>query len=52
MDKKSNKELALDATIEFTKSWNSAQNTRPMKTTDFVDTLNLIYDALCKLDND
>ncbi|HJC91628.1 MAG TPA: hypothetical protein H9695_11775 [Candidatus Mediterraneibacter excrementigallinarum] len=50
MDKKDNKELALEAAIEFTKSWNSASNTVAMKTTDFVDTLNLIYDAICKLD--
>ena len=50
MDKKTNKELALEAAIEFTKSWNSANNTRAMQSKDFVDTLNLIYDAICKLD--
>lgn len=49
MDRKNNKELALEATIEFTKTWNSASHTQAMKASDFIETLNLFYEALCKL---
>lgn len=50
MENKSNKELAIDAALEYTKSWNSAERTQPLKSTDFVNILSLIYDAICKLD--
>lgn len=51
MEQKSNKELAIEATIEYTKSWNSAHNTNPMRTDDFVNCLTAIYKAICALDN-
>lgn len=50
MESKSNKELAIEAAIEYTKSWNSADHTHPLKPDEFVDIMNLIYDAICKLD--
>lgn len=50
MDSKSNKELAVEAALEYTKSWNSAERTTAMKTDDFIYALNAIYDAICKLD--
>lgn len=52
MEQKSNKELAVEVAIEYTKSWNSANNTSAMKTNDFVNALKLIYEAICSLDND
>lgn len=51
MEQKSNKELAIEATIEFTKSWNSAPNTTAMRANDFVNCLTAIYKAICALDN-
>ncbi len=50
MENKSNKELAIEVTIEFMKSWNSAANTQATKPNEFIDILNLFYDAICKLD--
>lgn len=52
MEHKSNKELAIEAAIEFTKSWNSASSTVAMKTNDFIDALKAIYSAICSFDND
>lgn len=50
MEYKSNKELAIDVAIEFMKSWNSTSNTEVTKPNEFVDILNIFYDAICKLD--
>lgn len=50
MESKSNKELAIEAALEYTKSWNSAGHTQPLKSNEFVNVMNLIYDAICKLD--
>lgn len=52
MEHKSNKELAIEAAIEFTKSWNSAKNTVAMKADDFIATIQSVYSTLCSLDND
>ena len=52
MEQKTNKELAIEAAIEFTKSWNAADRTAAMTTDDFVDTLKKIHAAICSLDND
>lgn len=50
MNSKSNKELAIETALEYTKSWNAADNTKPIKTNDFIDILNSVYDAICSLD--
>ncbi len=52
MEHKSNKELAVEAAIEFTKSWNSADRTTAMRTNDFIDALKVIYSTICSFDND
>lgn len=49
---KSNKELAIEATIEIIKSWNSRQNTAPMDGTHFSETLKTVHSAICDLDKD
>ena len=49
MDSKSNKELAIEAALEYTKSWNSAERTSPIKVQEFIDILNSIYDAIVAL---
>ncbi len=50
MNPKTNKELALETAIEYTKSWNSADRTQAVKTNEFIDILNAVYDAICALD--
>lgn len=50
MSNKSNKELAIETTLEYTKSWNSAEHTSPIKTQEFISILNSIYDAIVALD--
>ena len=52
MEQKSNKELAIEATLEYTKSWNASSRTSPMKIDEFIDALNAIYSAICSLDKD
>jgi hypothetical protein len=52
MDKKSNKELAIETALEYTKSWNAAERTAAIKTDEFIDILNAIYSAICLLDKD
>lgn len=49
MEHKTDKELAIEAALEYTKSWNSADRTQAMKTDDFINALNAIYQAICKL---
>lgn len=39
MEHKSDKELAVEATIEYVKSWNSAEHTTAAKTEDFTAAL-------------
>lgn len=50
MERKTNKELAIETTIEYTKSWNASDRTSPMKINEFIDALNAIYSAICSLD--
>lgn len=50
MSEKSNKELAIEATIEFAKSWNAATNTKAMQAQEFVTVLSTIYDGIQALD--
>lgn len=52
MENKTNKELAVEATIEYTKSWNSASNTQPMKADQFIDLLKAVYSTLSDMDKD
>lgn len=47
---KTNKELAVETTLEIIKSWNSASNTNAIKPADFPGYLNMVYDAICALD--
>ena len=50
MENKSNKELAIETALEYTKSWNSAERTQAMNTSDFIKVINAVYDAICSLD--
>lgn len=50
MDQKSNKELAIETALEYTKSWNAAEHTSAINPDGFVEVLNKIYSAICSLD--
>ena len=50
MDQKSNKELAIETALEYTKSWNAADRTAAINPYSFVEILNKIYSAICSLD--
>ncbi len=50
MENKSNKELAIETALEYTKSWNSANNTQAIKPDRFLEVLNDVYDAIKALD--
>lgn len=50
MEHKTDKELAIDTALEYVKSWNSSTKTTPIQASEFVDILDTIYDAICKLD--
>lgn len=52
MDKKSNKELAIEATIEYVKSWNASPRTNAVKPDEFISTLKSVYTAICSLDEE
>ena len=52
MDKKSNKELAIETALEYTKSWNAAERTSSIKKDEFIDILNAIYSSIFLLDKD
>lgn len=52
MEQKSNKELAIETALEYTKSWNAAERTSAIKTDEFINILNKIYSAICSLDKD
>lgn len=49
MECKTNKELAIEATLEYVKSWNSAEHTQAIKTNEFINILNAVYAAICQL---
>ncbi len=48
MNPKTDKELAVEATIEFTKAWCSSSN-KAISVEVFVESLNRIYEAIGKL---
>ncbi len=50
MDQKSNKELAIETALEYTKSWNAADRTAAINPDGFVEVLNKIHSAICSLD--
>lgn len=50
MESRSNKELAIETALEYTKSWNAAAHTTPIKSQEFINLLNSIYSAICALD--
>lgn len=52
MDHKSNKELAVEAAIEFVKSWNSADHTQAINSAHFVQLIETIYEKLNSLDKE
>lgn len=43
---KSNRELAVETTLELIKSWNSPSNTQAIEPSEFPNYLNTIYDAI------
>ena len=49
MEKKSDKELAVEATIEYIKSWNAAERTSAARVDDFTDALQKIYSVIHSL---
>lgn len=51
MERKTDKELAVEATIEYIKSWNAAERTSAAKTEDFTNALKEIYSTIRALDN-
>mgnify|MGYP007014511152 CR=1 FL=1 len=51
MERKTDKELAVEATIEYIKSWNAAAHTSAATSKDFVDALKEIYSTIRALDD-
>lgn len=51
MEHKTNKELAVEATVEYVKSWNAAERTSAIKASDFIEILKDVYSTICSLDN-
>lgn len=51
MERKTDKELAVEATIEYIKSWNAAERTSAATTEDFTNALKKIYSTIHALDN-
>ena len=51
MERKTDKELAVEATIEYIKSWNVAEHTSAATTEDFTNALKKIYSTIHALDN-
>ena len=52
MEQKSNKELAIETTLEYIKLWNIADHTCAITTDEFIDILNKIYSTICSFDKD
>lgn len=52
MENKSNKELAVEATIEYIKAWNSADRTKAATVQQFNEALQTIYSTICSLDTE
>lgn len=51
MERKTDKELAVEAAIEYIKSWNAAERTTAAKVEDFTHALREIYSTIHELDN-
>lgn len=51
MERKTDKELAVEAAIEYIKSWNAAERTAAAKVEDFTHALEEIYSTIRNLDN-
>lgn len=51
MERKTDKELAVEAAIEYIKSWNAAERTSAATTEDFTNALKKIYSTIHSLDN-
>ena len=47
---KTNKELAVEATIEYTKSWNASDSDVPMNPDEFVELLEKLYETITSFD--
>ena len=47
---KTNKELAVEATIEYTKSWNASDSVVPMNPDEFVALLEKLYETITSFD--
>lgn len=52
MESKSDKELAVEATVEYIKSWNAAGRTTTATTENFIDALKAIYSTIHSLDKE
>lgn len=50
MESKSNKELALEAAIEYMKSWNAAPRNSSIKPDEFIELIKSLYNEICSLD--
>lgn len=47
---KTDKELAIEAAIEFVKSWNASDRTQPINIEQFTNAIQSIYDTISSLD--
>lgn len=52
MEHKSNIELAVEATIEYVKSWNAKEHNQSVKPDQFIETLKDVYSTICSLTKD
>lgn len=44
------KELAVEAAVEYVKSWNASDSVAPMKFDEFIELIKKIYDTLTSFD--
>ena len=45
-------QLAVDAAVEFTKAWDSANNTKPINQEQFIDCIKEIYSTISELESE
>lgn len=50
MEHKNNKELAVEAAVEFVKSWNAKTTNVSAKVDEFIQTIKSVYIALEEID--
>ncbi len=48
---KLSKELAVEAAIEYAKSWNASATSSPMKPDEFVELIEKLYGTIVSLDS-